>query len=99
PHLPPPSFPTRRSSDLVSGILHGGKRHPSKFNPITFTMDTVRPTTFDMIITEVSGSGGATVNVTLDDELALGLDLADPDGLLDRSEEHTSELQSRGHLV
>lgn len=67
----------------VSGILHGGKLHPSKFNPVTFTMDTVKSTTFDLIITEVSGSGGATLNVKLDDQLVLGLDLADPDGLMD----------------
>ncbi|MEA2554140.1 MAG: hypothetical protein QOJ65_2316, partial [Fimbriimonadaceae bacterium] len=65
----------------VAGILHGQKLHPSKFNPVTFTMDLRNPTQLDLTVGEVSGSGGAYIKVTLDGEDVLGLDLADPKGL------------------
>jgi hypothetical protein len=48
----------------VSGVLQGEKRHPSKFNPITFTLDIKRPTQFDMMVGDVSGAGGAAVQIT-----------------------------------
>ena len=67
----------------VSGVLQGQKRHPSKFNPITFTMDIKRPTEFDLMIGDVSGAGGAAIQVKLDGEIVLGLDLADPNDLED----------------
>lgn len=67
----------------VSGILHGGRLHPSKFNPITFVMDIRRATTFDMVITEVSGGGGAKLQVKLDGEVVMGMDMPDANGLED----------------
>ena len=67
----------------VSGILQGQKRHPSKFNPITFTMDIRKPTQFDLIVGDVSGAGGASIQVKLDGEVVMGLDLADPNDLED----------------
>jgi len=67
----------------VSGILQGEKRHPSKFNPITFTMDIKHATQFDMVIGDVSGQGGANIQVKLDGEVVLGLDFADPNDLAD----------------
>jgi hypothetical protein len=67
----------------VSGILHGQKRHPSKFNPVTFTMDIKRATQFDLMIGDVSGAGGAYIQVKLDGEIVMGLDLADPNDLAD----------------
>lgn len=65
----------------VSGILHGQRLHPSKFNPVRFTIDTKRSTQFDLIVGDVSGLGGASIQIKLDGEVVMGLDLADPDGL------------------
>ncbi len=65
----------------VSGVLQGGRLHPSKFNPIDFDMDLRRATQFDLMIGDVSGVGGANVQVKLDGDVVLGLDMPDPDGL------------------
>lgn len=67
----------------VSGVLQGQKRHPSKFNPLTFTMDTKRDIQFDLIVGDVSGAGGASIQIKLDGEIVMGLDLADPNDMQD----------------
>jgi hypothetical protein len=67
----------------VSGVLQGEKLHQSKFNPVTFTMDIKRSTQFDLIVGDVSGLGGASIQIKLDGEVVMGLDLADPNGLQD----------------
>src|SRR5207253_9618409 len=95
-HCDLPSFPTRRSSDLsvaaasllAAAIIAGfALRRGSNARPIRFT---------------IGPPPGWTVAV----DYNLGSMAVSPDGKYvafpareDRSEEHTSELQSRGHLV
>ena len=64
----------------VSGLLHGTGNHADCHNPITFACDLDRATTFDVIVTSVSGYGGAKLNITLDGSSYLTREFADPDG-------------------
>src|SRR5690606_40508453 len=98
-HLRLHSFPTRRSSDLVSGLIQGGACIVSG---LALGVDGISHRT-------AIENRGATIAV-----LACGVDCCNPsenfnlythilknDGLVisERSEEHTSELQSRENLV
>src|SRR5690606_40542380 len=83
------SFPTRRSSDLVRLEQVGG--HTSAVTDV---------------VTDVVGDGGGVARVVLGDVLLhladqVGADVSGlgEDATADRSEEHTSELQSRENLV
>src|SRR5207253_8929651 len=97
PHRPLHSFPTRRSSDLVGRVNRHFAKHLHHVedliedNPLangeTRTWEKVRDGV-DRKFT-MTRTANADGSVTFDFEL----DLAN------RSEEHTSELQSRGHLV
>src|SRR5699024_12263942 len=94
----PLSLPTRRSSDLETGNpeacdqpgrgeeLHDGEHPP----PVAGESDAV----------EAGGNGPrrpeGQQSITEDDD---GEDDDGPDGIGERSEEHTSELQSRFELV
>src|SRR5207244_12200031 len=85
-------FPTRRSSDLRS-------------------REARVPAVLEMLDIPFTGSDPLTMAVTLDKDVAKtvvaaagvavpgGYALAAHDSLADRSEEHTSELQSPDHLV
>src|SRR5207253_10378435 len=82
-------FPTRRSSDLLLLVL-------------TLKSGVVR-SIFVEVPARLAPEAVAQVGVVLNERLA-GLTLREIRGTLserlrDRSEEHTSELQSRGHLV
>src|SRR5207253_10542797 len=91
PHPPFYSFPTRRSSDLHV-VIHAGERHPARRR-------------------EVPHRGGVVALVgehfrRPDQEMLQSLVVGahEFERLFEfprymRSEEHTSELQSRGHLV
>lgn len=64
----------------VSAILHGVGNHPDCHNPITFACTLDKPTTFDVIVSSVSGYGGAKLKIELDGSSYLARDFADPDG-------------------
>src|SRR5690625_6508454 len=90
------SIPTRRSSDLLSGALstleqHGVKKEnidvawvPGAFEIPLIAKTMAKKETYDAVITLGVVIRGATPHF---------------DYVSFRSEEHTSELQSRGHLV
>src|SRR5207253_11378019 len=92
PLLSPPSFPTRRSSDLIS-------------------VSTITNLTTMAILTNIQSTANYPfrinsalfLNICVFGLLAASttyfLDVSAPTYLVFRSEEHTSELQSRGHLV
>src|SRR5207253_11130012 len=90
-HLYLHSFPTRRSSDLVTRLkdgITGVSGREVKFFPKTgMAMRYVVLAVFAQIAAvSVDDRGGVVIN-------------AGHFHFVDRSEEHTSELQSRGHLV
>jgi hypothetical protein len=64
----------------VSGVLHGTGNHRDCHNPITFVCDLDRSTTFDVIVSSVSGFGGAKLKIELDGSDYLTRDFKDPDG-------------------
>ena len=64
----------------VSGVLHGIGNHLDCHNPITFACDLDRATTFDVIVSSVSGFGGAKLKIDLDGQSYLTRDFIDPDG-------------------
>lgn len=64
----------------VSAVLHGTGNHLDCHNPITFACDFDRPTTFDVIVSSVSGFGGAKLKIELDGSNYLSRDFADSDG-------------------
>src|SRR5207253_10903288 len=95
-HLPLHSFPTRRSSDLavelknVTKVFAGGVR----------AVDSVSIQVPAGKIVALLGTSGCGKTTTL--RLINRLEEATSGQVLvrgQRSEEHTSELQSRGHLV
>src|SRR5436309_12033490 len=79
-------FPTRRSSDLQSGFGRTGKMFASEHYGI-------EP---DMVVTAKSLGGGLPLAAVTGRDHHIRLD---PVVLRCRSEEHTSELQSRENLV
>src|SRR5690606_41471303 len=98
-HRSLPSFPTRRSSDLGScgGYIAGGSlRSPGgDRSPDGRTDHDHRPDLLHPRLTRLPGSGAVPADT------ALGWPGAgwDRKWTLARSEEHTSELQSRENLV
>ena len=64
----------------VSGILHGTGNHLDCHNPITFACELDRATTFDVIVSSVSGYGGAKLKIELDGSSYLTRDFVDADG-------------------
>src|SRR5207253_10855101 len=89
------SFPTRRSSDLGASI-NNQIVYTIVYNQINFANGAG-------CVTAVSGTAGSTscipaaVNTAGSSSVNTYQNLAA--SVLGRSEEHTSELQSRGHLV
>src|SRR5207253_11316720 len=95
---PPPlsSFPTRRSSDLpvreqLFHFLHGRVVELVRIEELVDASLVGHAPAFDPVA-QIKAAVGSEVAIDRQDR---------PDELLalDRSEEHTSELQSRGHLV
>src|SRR5207253_8822165 len=80
-----PSFPTRRSSDLPPETLAAFRDH-GRPRPSLETDLTEAMDTLDDL-----DKAGISLREVTGDLLA--------DEVVERSEEHTSELQSRGHLV
>ncbi|CAN5497716.1 hypothetical protein BH11ARM2_BH11ARM2_30800 [soil metagenome] len=50
----------------ISGILHGMVNHPALHNPVRFKVDLPRKTRFEVLVSNVSGYGGAALRVELD---------------------------------
>src|SRR5690625_6914208 len=84
PHQDPPAFPTRRSSDLNIRTSRAGLTDPRKPIGVFFMVGP-------------SGVGKTETALALADMLYGGEQNLTVINM--RSEEHTSELQSRGHLV
>src|SRR5207253_5771400 len=92
PLPPPPSFPTRRSSDLASQrpYRNAGRREVRLEPAQVILLGNARAEN-DKAVSATVGDG------EIADQPAVVVEhgrQAEP-----RSEEHTSELQSRGHLV
>ncbi len=64
----------------LSGIQHGLGNHQTLNNPVTFDVQLEKPTRFIVEVGDVSGYGGATLRIWLDDKLVATKDFADPDG-------------------
>src|SRR5207253_5641880 len=98
-HPPPHSFPTRRSSDLVFKV-----RSPSLTTTLFFLCHKLPTTRLASSPWTLRPKASATRSSRRRSILSIGASLMslarrNPAPLPDRSEEHTSELQSRGHLV
>src|SRR5439155_22890081 len=92
-----PSFPTRRSSDLASEAADDRQRLLLRQEPLAARAARPRgdPPPDDRALSTPHQREGRTLPP--DDGQGVGLRGRLP--LPSRSEEHTSELQSRGHLV
>jgi hypothetical protein len=64
----------------VAGVQHGLGGHRDKHNPITFELDLPWPVRFEVEVGDVSGHGGAKLELALNGRLALEKDFPDPDG-------------------
>lgn len=62
-----------------AGILHGLRNHPDLHNPVTFEIDIRKPTRFIADVGDVSGHGGAALQILLDGKEALKADFVDRD--------------------
>src|SRR5207253_10679856 len=92
PHLH--SFPTRRSSDLLSDRTSKAViKHCIKLNGATLAADT------SAVLSEGEHRAVALAAFMAELKMYPGKDAIVIDDPVSRSEEHTSELQSRGHLV
>src|SRR5207249_10532087 len=90
PHPPPPSLPTRRSSDLLRpGETALDPRHLESHRIVAHDVRDPRAKSFDILRTQVLR--------TMDTSHWQILAVTSPTP--GRSEEHTSELQSRFDLV
>jgi hypothetical protein len=67
-------------ADRLARVLHGLRNHKDKHNPATFEVDYTNDGKFIVVVTGVSGHGGAKLKVYLDGELKIDKDFADPDG-------------------
>src|SRR5439155_17130552 len=90
PPLDPPSFPTRRSSDLALEVT-GARRSSIPARVMRVLTQVGLAAKAQAYPRELSGGEQQRVAIA-----RVGLRFG---GEPDRSEEHTSELQSRGHLV
>jgi len=71
---------TEVTGDLpMAGLLHGRRNHPDLHNPATFLFDRHEPTHFEIVVGDVSGWGGARLEVSLDGKPISTLDFKDPD--------------------
>lgn len=64
----------------LSSLLQGRGNHGELHNPVTFEVDLPRATTLLIEAQEISGWGGAGLNVTLDGKTVLDRAFPDPDG-------------------
>src|SRR5690606_41448859 len=92
-----PSFPTRRSSDLITIVVPFSAGGPTDTVTRLIAEPMKKELGGEIVIQNVTGAGGTVA--------AGQVAKAEPDGYtvlmhhIGRSEEHTSELQSRENLV
>ncbi|MDW8105573.1 MAG: DUF5060 domain-containing protein [Armatimonadota bacterium] len=67
--------------EQVAGLLHGLRNHPDKHNPLTLETDLPHPTRLRIIVTGVSGYGGAHLIVEHDGKRVLDKPMPDPDDM------------------
>src|SRR5207253_9247682 len=91
------SFPTRRSSDLADKMVRRISASEKHIKELEFEYKTVKS---DVIYrSKASLLAKAVENLGLKELTSPPMLLTDDKNENGRSEEHTSELQSRGHLV
>src|SRR5207253_10276939 len=90
-----PSFPTRRSSDLASRGLSAAWE--ARLEQDSVQMDAAMASMLDRALEQSGFPAHRMSSGAGHDAMILAGRM--PAGMLFRSEEHTSELQSRGHLV
>src|SRR5207253_11100623 len=91
-----PSFPTRRSSDLYASVANPQRPRPERAAYVGCDNDRYSRTGWGPIALHYDN--GYLV-MTRGDVRLLSAPLPGQPSEVYRSEEHTSELQSRGHLV
>lgn len=67
------------SGDVPASIQHGLRNHPDLHNPLTFVIDSPRPLKFDVIVGDVSGYGGARLQIRLNGIIQADKNFSDPD--------------------
>src|SRR5690625_1976265 len=88
------NIPYRRNMNVISGLMEIQK------NPVTAEGKKTAPVYWEMsCLEEVCGACSMVINGTARQSCATLVDNLEQPIRLARSEEHTSELQSRGHLV
>ena len=65
---------------ILSKLIHGAN-HTNLINPQTFVLDIATPAKFIINVGEVSGWGGAFMQISIDGKIVLEKDFKDPDGL------------------
>jgi len=60
-----------------AGILHGRRNHPDLHNPVTFQLELSKPTRFIVDVGDVSGHGGAALQILLDGKEVLRAEFVD----------------------
>ncbi len=63
----------------LAGIQHGLGGHRDQHNPVTFALDLPWPARFEVLVGDVSGYGGAVLQVSLDGKTALTREFPDND--------------------
>lgn len=63
----------------LAGIQHGARNHPDKVNPVTFNVTAPKPIKLTVDVLEVSGYGGAGLQVLINGKVALDKEFTDPD--------------------
>src|SRR5207253_10824746 len=97
PHRDLHSFPTRRSSDLFKGPVPTQIVSNGEFNPPPQTQEQCRvESRIDALAGDLAPRHGLSRRQFLASSAGMAAAFL---AMNDRSEEHTSELQSRGHLV
>jgi hypothetical protein len=89
----------------VSGIQHGVTNHRDLHNPVVFDVSLDRPTRFDVTVGDVSGYGGATLQISLDGNPIMTREFADPDGassgqtLTNYAKKYGVEIPKGNHVI
>lgn len=94
-----------REVDQVAGMLHGQTNHPKEHNPLTIECDLPHPTKVHVLVSGISGYGGAHLIIRRDGETTLDKSMPDvnPDGKHDTLNkydgDYSVDLPSGAHRV
>lgn len=67
------------SGTPIASFFHGRRNHPNWANPVTLQLDLPRRTRFEVVVGDVSGYGGARLEIQLDNQVVMTRDFSDPD--------------------